>query len=243
MDYAIIGIIIGFVMGLTGSGGALVAIPLFISILGLSLKEASVFSLVAVSLASFINYIDQRKFADLHLAWLVFVGSIIGSFSFKPIKERSPEILLGFLLAIISIYALYSVWRKKKSLENGVTQFSFIKTLILGFFLGGLTTMTGLGGGVLLMPIFLSFFYLSEKKAVATSLLTISVSSLFSLIIQYEDIQLTPSLIQLGLLVIGIVAAIIVLKLMLRKINPEKISMARKLLFSLVVAFAFSKIF
>ncbi|MFY7993495.1 MAG: sulfite exporter TauE/SafE family protein [Bacteriovoracaceae bacterium] len=243
MDYAIIGIIIGFVMGLTGSGGALVAIPLFISILSLSLKEASVFSLIAVSLASFINFLDQRKSADLKLAGFIFVGSILGSFAFKPVKERSPEIVLSVLLGLISLYALYSVWRKKKLLGHEKADFNFLKTFVLGFLLGGLTTMTGLGGGVLLMPIFLSFFYLSENRAVATSLLTISVSSLFSLLIQYRDIQLAPSLTQLSLLVAGMLVAIFILKLMLNKVKTEKMSLVRKILFSLVVVYAFSKIF
>ncbi len=243
MDYAIIGIIIGFLMGLTGSGGALVAIPLFISILSLSLKEASVFSLIAVSLASFINFLDQRKSADLKLAGFIFVGSILGSFAFKPVKERSPEIVLSVLLGLISLYALYSVWRKKKLSGHEKADFNFLKTFVLGFLLGGLTTMTGLGGGVLLMPIFLSFFYLSENRAVATSLLTISVSSLFSLLIQYRDIQLAPSLAQLSLLGAGMLVAIFILKLMLNKVKTEKMSLVRKILFSLVVVYAFSKIF
>ena len=56
MNYLAIGSVIGLVMGLTGSGGALVAIPLFMYVLELGLKEASVLSLVAVRLASSFNY-------------------------------------------------------------------------------------------------------------------------------------------------------------------------------------------
>ena len=47
----LLGVIIGVVMGLTGAGGALVAIPLFMQFQGMSLKEASVFSLIAVVIA------------------------------------------------------------------------------------------------------------------------------------------------------------------------------------------------
>jgi len=44
MIYAFCGLIIGIVMGLTGAGGALVAIPLFMQFLALTLKDASVYS-------------------------------------------------------------------------------------------------------------------------------------------------------------------------------------------------------
>lgn len=46
------GSIIGIVMGLTGAGGALVAIPLFMTVLRMELKSAAVYSLVTVVIAS-----------------------------------------------------------------------------------------------------------------------------------------------------------------------------------------------
>jgi uncharacterized membrane protein YfcA len=53
--------IIGIVMGLTGAGGALIAIPLFIQFMGMNLKEASIYSLIAVVVASLLNFVEQRK--------------------------------------------------------------------------------------------------------------------------------------------------------------------------------------
>ncbi len=243
MEYAVIGVIIGFVMGLTGSGGALVAIPLFISLLGFNLKDASIYSLLVVSLASFINFIDQRKFVDYKLAGFIFLGSIIGSFALKPVKLVSSDLIISLLLALISLYALYSVWKKKNITLEVLNKFNLFKTLFLGFILGGLTTMTGLGGGVLLMPIFISFFRMNELRAVGTSLITIALSSLFSLAIQFETIKTAPSIIDFVLLMTGIISSTVILRILVKKISVNKISLTRKIIFSLVVCYAFLKIF
>ena len=55
MSNILIGVIVGLIMGLTGAGGALISIPLFLSLMNVSLKEATVLSLIAVMLGSLIN--------------------------------------------------------------------------------------------------------------------------------------------------------------------------------------------
>src|SRR5690606_23133086 len=160
----LIGAIIGLVVGLTGAGGALVSIPLFMQFQGMSLKEASVFSLVAVIIASFSNLVFQRKDAQVPLAALFIIASAVGSFISEPFKHLISDIYLAVTLAAISIYSLYSVWVPiKASQEVNGTKVHPLKTVIIGLILGLLTTFTGLGGGVLMLPLLLKIYRFEQK--------------------------------------------------------------------------------
>lgn len=245
MLYLISGLIIGVVMGLTGAGGALIAIPLFIQFLGMTLKEASVLSLFAVVIASLSNFVSQRKFSDLKNSAIIVVASSVGSYLSNPYKKLTPDIVVAILLTSVSIYALYSVWKPVRKMDSQGLKAEptpFI-TILIGLFLGFLTTFTGLGGGVLMMPIFLNLYGHDQKKAVASSLLAVSLSSLSSLVIQINGgISLGLDL-SIVYLIIGILSSAISLKILVVKIDQIKMIKVRQIVFSLVVVIALSKLF
>ncbi len=243
MEWIIIGIIIGLMMGLTGSGGALVAIPLFMSLLDKSLKEASVLSLYVVILASFINYYSQRKNTQYRLSIMVFIGSVVGSFLVKPLKALSPDFVIAILLGVISVFSVFSIWKKGTHSKDDLPHVNNYKSVGLGLLLGGLTTMTGLGGGVLLMPIFLGTFKLSENRAVATSLITITFSSLISLLLQINELETTPGWRDLAFIIIGVTGSLFLLKILLSHISQNNLSLMRKFVFTVLVIYSLFKIF
>lgn len=237
-----IGAVIGFVMGLTGAGGALIAIPLFMQHNHMTLKEASVLSLLAVVIASFSNFIFQRKGAQISLALHFTAASAAGSFLALPFKKVLSDVVLATLLAVISLYALHSVWRPQKKEPLGdLAPVGLLVTVLLGLFLGVLTTLTGLGGGVLLLAVMLSVYKLPQAQAVATSLLIVSLSSLASFLIQGGgNLSLGWNL--LGL-VAGILGASYLLKLLLTKPPEAYVQLLRKVVFTFVVVIALVKIF
>lgn len=245
MIYLFCGVIIGIVMGLTGAGGALIAIPLFMQFLGMDLKLASVYSLVAVILASVSNFISQRHFTQLKISLLVFTFSTLGSLITAPYKKDLPEILISILLVLVSVYALYGVWFKTQS--NSTPHLLSTKKIIsisipVGILLGILTTLTGLGGGVLMMPIFMNIYYLEQKQAVASSLLAVCFSSLFSLLVQvYKGANVVIG-IEVIYLMVGIIISVWLIKLLASKLTQKQMEMIRKYVFTFVVIFALGKI-
>lgn len=243
MTYLICGLIIGSVMGLTGAGGALIAIPLFLQFLGMSLKEASVLSLVAVVIASLSNFLNQKKFTHYKLAVLLIASATVGSLVSSPFKKAMPEMVVAFLLSVVSIYALFSVWYPPKEKEIASTVPSLLFTLFIGFLLGILTTFTGLGGGVLMMPVLLSFYHFNQEKAVATSLLAVGLSSLASLVIQFFGGAKVPLDLNLALLLSGIILSSVILKLVTAKLSSKMMVNTRKVVFTIVVMIALIKIF
>lgn len=244
MIYLVCGIVIGMVMGLTGAGGALVAIPLFIQFLGMDLKEASVYSLVAVVIASLVNYVAQRKATQYRTSMVIITLSAVGSFLTAPYKENLPSLYVILLLSFVSLYALYSVWVPVKRNSTGVVipRENIFLSVLVGLLLGALTTFTGLGGGVLMLPLFLSLYRYSQSQAVATSLLAVGLSSLASLVVQVSrGIEFKVNL-DLASLVIGILASVFILHQFVKRLSPRVITRTRQVVFSIVVVLALGKI-
>lgn len=239
----IIGSIIGLVMGLTGAGGALVAIPLFMHFQSMTLKEASVLSLVAVVVASVSNFYYQRKNAQIKLAIVFILASTFGSFLSQPYKSFLPDMGIAILLTVVALYSLIGVWRPKKVANYSQKAPSIFLTMALGIFLGVLTTFTGLGGGVLMLPVLLSVYGLPQAQAVATSLLVVGFSSLSSFLIQLQDGLKISFRAELWGLIVSIFVVSFLLKVVLQRLPVKIIELARKSVFSLVVIIALAKIF
>lgn len=79
MEWIIISLLVGLVLGLSGSGGGLVAIPLFIHLAGSDIKQATVLSLVVVLLGAIINWRTQRQLTKWRISLGIFLFSILGS--------------------------------------------------------------------------------------------------------------------------------------------------------------------
>lgn len=246
MIYLICGVIIGIVMGLTGAGGALVAIPLFMQFFSMGLKEASLYSLIAVVVASLMNYFSQRASTQYKTAIIIVTVSAIGSYLTAPFKEVLPTLYVALILTSISLYALYSVWKPIKSPVSGTllpAKESTPLSILVGFILGTLTTFTGLGGGVLMLPILLSMYHYSQSQAVATSLFAVGLSSLASLIVQISmgaDFSIDLGL---GYLMVGILSSVFILKQFVKRLPASVVTRTRQVIFTFVVILAITKIF
>jgi uncharacterized membrane protein YfcA len=239
-----VGIIVGIVMGLTGAGGALVAIPLFMQLMGMTLKQASLYSLIAVVFASIFNYYHQRQFANKKLGLLLFIFSIIGSIIAIPYKPMMPDAMIAWLLIIIALYSLFTIWKPvsiKPKVKLSQKKLLMI-TIMSGFILGLLTTFTGLGGGVLILPILIGIYGLNQNISVATSLLSIGLSSTFSFVAQIIHGSQVDFDYQLASIILGIVIASFIIKKALVNISAANLALIRKIVFSIVVALAIIKL-
>lgn len=239
MTYIAIGLIVGLIMGLTGAGGALISIPLFLGFLGISLKEATVLSLAAVVLGTAVNLIGQVKKISLKIAVSLSFAGVFANYITLPLKAKTPEIVIAGFLTAIGLYSVFSVWNKKaESPIETKEDFSIGKSLLSGFTLGIITTFTGLGGGVILIPILIRIFGKSYAEALPTSLSTILLVSLASFIFQSTTALSLITSSQLGLIGAGAVLAAVGLKLILKKFPVNTVTMARKIVFTGVTIYS-----
>ncbi len=231
-------------MGLTGAGGALVAIPLFRQFLGMDLKQASVYSLVAVVLAASTNFFQQRSSADYRLGLELAGAAVLGSLLSLPLKAILPESALGALLAAVSVFSVYSVWAPPapRGLVPGQRR-AWYATALIGLALGALTTLTGLGGGVLMLPVLLSFYGKASQQSVATGLLAVGLSSLVSFLLQLGGGAVVPMGRGVLELLAGMLVAAYALKFLLKRLPAAQADVIRKGVFTVVVGYALVQVF
>ncbi len=239
MIYTTIGLIVGMTMGLTGAGGALISIPLFINLLDTSLKDATVLSLVAVLFGTAINLFGQFSKVNIKIAMTLSAAGIVANYLSLSMKSGTPEIVIAALLTVIGIYSIVSVWGKNKT-SSIVEKDSQVvtKALIAGAFSGLMTTLTGLGGGVILVPILIKFFGKNYKEALPTSLATILLISLSAFMFQSKvalGLIAIPQLLMIGG---GAILAFLLLKVLLRKLSEVKVLQIRRIVFTLVTVYS-----
>ena len=238
MSFIIIGLLVGISLALTGSGGALLAIPLFMAFLGVSLKIGTFYSLIVVAIGSFIGVVANLKDVQYRYAWLMSLGSMIGSFAFKDIKQLVSDQVIIILLYIVCLFSMFMIWKKttpKLTMSGKRTSTWLI--ILAGLGLGILTTLTGLGGGVLLLPLFIKGFHLEEPKAVATSLMTIFFSSGISFLVQLGSAEQTPSSLEILLMILGVSLAVFPVKIMINRLHEDKTFLIRRTVYSSIVIY------
>ncbi|MGB1042340.1 MAG: sulfite exporter TauE/SafE family protein [Tenacibaculum sp.] len=94
-------------------------------------------------------------------------------------------ILLGFTL----LFAAISMWISKKNTNNLIvtTDFNVIKNASYGGFIGFISGMVGIGGGIFLAPLLHLTNWDTPKKIAATASFFILVNSIAGLIGQYTN--------------------------------------------------------
>lgn len=106
---AAIGLVAGFASGYVGVGGGFLMVPLFISLLGITMKKASGTSLIAVVILAIPGVITQTLHgnvdfvAGIAMAIGSIPGALIGSSLIRYIPERKMRFLFGFFLLFAAI--------------------------------------------------------------------------------------------------------------------------------------------
>ncbi len=264
-----IGAVTGLLLGLTGAGGAILSVPLFIHLNGASLSEATLQSLLPVFAGAALGWLAQRSASQTRLALSLAAASALGSYLFAPLKPITPDWLVRGLFVALCSLSLASLWRPKKgsaknSQSMNLTQRPpeassthdpssvaptqtmdppLLSTTLAGVTLGGLVTLTGLGGGVLLIPLLSGPFQLSLPAATATSLLTVSLSALSSLILQGMRRPLPLDASQALALFLGSVASALVTRELIRRVPETQLNSIRKTLVSVVIVGSLAALF
>ncbi len=217
-------VLIGLILGFIGGGGSILAVPILVYILEVKPVEATAYSLFVVGIASLFGAYKHYKLGniDFKVGAIFAIPSFIGVFASRRwVLPNLPEILLVFgdyvltkdiflmlffalIMLIASISMLY-----KKSIFKQRNDFQKFKIILDGLFIGLITGTVGAGGGFLIIPALVLFSRIDMKKAIGTSLIIISVKSLFGFLGEHHsqiDWELLISFTSLA--VIGIFAGV-----------------------------------
>lgn len=173
-----IGALLGLLLGLTGAGGSLVALPLLLS-LHLPLRDAIGVSLGAVALTALIGAMPRARQGQV--AWLpVLLLSLAGlprnAFG-QWLGRFVPEAALLVAFCVLVLWSAWRLWRSAELPRSGNGPLRSLPLLAIGLGVGVLSGLMGVGGGFLIVPALLWFTPLSMLAAAATSMAVIALVS------------------------------------------------------------------
>lgn len=190
----ILGILIGVSLGLIGSGGSILTIPVLVYLMHITPSIATAYSLFIVGISALAGSIKgaKQKLLSYRIALYFGLPSIISIFIMrKYIVPLLPgifftlgdfiftkDLVIMVVFAVLMISSSISMIRKNPFGTNEETQLATSKIILLGIVIGLLTGFVGVGGGFLIIPTLIYEAKLPMKKAVATSLVIIAFNSL-----------------------------------------------------------------
>lgn len=182
------GLAIGLVVGSVGGGGAILALPVLVYVLGEGVGPASTASLIVVAVAATVG--AGALALRGHVCWrlaLTFsvpaaVGSLVGTLAGAAVSPRA--LVLAFVP--VMLVAAGATWRRASGGAGdeeggGCPEAPWSRVLAGGFGVGALTGFFGVGGGFLIVPALTLWLELSFRRAVATSLVILTLTGLAAL--------------------------------------------------------------
>lgn len=193
-----LGLLIGLIMALTGAGGSILAIPLLVFGLNLSLIQAAPIALLAIMSAATVGTLQGLRKGNVRYKTAVLIGAF--GIAFAPIgvwlASKVPTEFLSLLLAVILIFVALRMWRKNNNvLEdfsdkpvpacvlNPATSRLFWtaictrRLIITGVISGLLSGLLGVGGGFVIVPSLKKVSNFDMQTIIATSLAVIALVS------------------------------------------------------------------
>jgi uncharacterized membrane protein YfcA len=181
--------LVGLLLGSTGGGGSLVAIPLLVYVVGIPVQKATAMSLIVVGYSALFGAWQENRQKRVHMpAALVFsvtgmLGAWIGAQGQQLVHETVVLFLFGHLLVLISVWTFFQPQKDQgNDVPTGCAKhFSWpcaFKASAIGWGVGLLTGFFGIGGGFLIVPALMILLEFPVRLAIGTSFLIIALISI-----------------------------------------------------------------
>jgi len=199
------GCLVGLSMGLTGGGGAILAVPLLVYWLGEDPQVAVVISLATVAGTAVIGTAERARLKQVEFpTGLLFAaaGSLTAPLGSWLGEHLPPNLLLVAFAMLMLLIAVRMWWQADQAIpppaeacgpEDGpscsrdpegklrLTSRCAMLLATVGLTVGLLSGLFGVGGGFLIVPALVTFASMGLSRAVGTSLLVMSLVGLAGL--------------------------------------------------------------
>ncbi len=189
--------IVGISLGLIGSGGSILTVPILVYIMGVNPVLATAYSLFIVGSTALVGGVQSaiQKRVDFKTVFIFGIPSIAAVYATRlwlvPIIPKelfsigsftvTKPIALMLLFAVVMILASISMIKPSKAKQidkNAPLVYNYPMILLEGTVVGLLTGLVGAGGGFLIIPALVILARMPMKLAVGTSLFIIAAKSL-----------------------------------------------------------------
>lgn len=177
------GSFVGFVLGLIGGGGSIVATPLLLYVVGLAPHAAIGTGALAVSANAFINFAGHARAG--HVRWAsaaVFaatgvLGALAGSTIGKAVDGHKLILLFALMMILVGILML-KPRRGGGTGHERMTPAVLAKTAGIGAAVGVMSGFFGIGGGFMIVPGLILATGMPLINAIGSSLLAVGTFGL-----------------------------------------------------------------
>lgn len=183
------GVPIGLQLGATGTGGAILAVPMMVYIAGIPVQQAAAMSLVIVAASALLGAWEYGRIGQIKTkAVLAFsstgiVGSWVGANAHRLV--RGEILLIGFGVMLLLARALMMRYgglatlpEREKPCAAAFPRTCWIKVAAVGLVVGALNGFFGVGGGFMIVPTLALVLGFTPRLAVGTSLTIIALISI-----------------------------------------------------------------
>ncbi len=186
----------GLALSITGGGGAILILPLFVFLFHVSVHKALLLSLATISFSALVGMLSYRKWTTLEhkVAAMVIFGGVLavplGTYVSYHISEHYLLLFFSIIMASVGCFLWLkeqvlafinrrvptTYYDKKPALSHWIVLFS------LGLLSGFLCGFLGIGAGLLLVPVLALSLAMPVSKAGQLSLLIVMVISLAGMV-------------------------------------------------------------
>ncbi|NND96691.1 MAG: sulfite exporter TauE/SafE family protein [Pirellulaceae bacterium] len=179
-------LVIGLTLGMLGSGGSAITVPVLVYLVGHGAKESIAESMAIVgliSIAAAIPYARARQI-DWRSVWFFGIPGMFGTLIGAWLGGLSTDAIQLVVFGIVLLVAAYSMLHKRKSdvpsagdEVTGRVLSPIWKVGTEGTVVGIITGFVGVGGGFLIVPALVLLGNLPMRLAIGTSLVIIAAKS------------------------------------------------------------------
>ena len=183
-------VIVGLILGLLGSGGSAVMVPILVYLVGHDAKVSIAESMAivgAISATGAVPFARSKQvnwYSVLLFGLPAMLGAFIGAWLGGLATDAVQLIVFGGVLLLAAGFMIAKAFGNKASTEPEVADVPPALTLshmlliaLEGAAVGVLTGFVGVGGGFLIVPALLIFGKLPMRTAIGTSLVIITMNS------------------------------------------------------------------
>lgn len=192
-------VVVGITLGLIGSGGSILSVPVLVYIMGIEPILATAYSLFVVGTTALVGGFQKalQKLVDFRKVLLFGIPTIVAVFlTRKFIVPNIPNVvfstssftlnksvLIMIVFAIVMILASIRMIKPlKERIIDNEEELNYFSIFFQGLFIGLVAGFVGAGGGFLIIPALLFLAKTPMKMAVGTSLFIIATQSLIGFI-------------------------------------------------------------
>ncbi|MFB3852151.1 MAG: sulfite exporter TauE/SafE family protein [Acidobacteriota bacterium] len=174
-------LLVSSVFSMFGKGGGSLYTPVLV-MLGVSVSSAISTSLVLNLITALVATIvfAKNKLVDYRFCLSFIPGTVLGSILGAFLSNKAPKELLLWIFSGFLFIAGFLMISSVKSREKDMPKLNLFMLLIVVFFsfgVGVLSSLIGVGGGLIIFPFLILFLNYPAQKAAGANSLIVAVSS------------------------------------------------------------------